>query len=123
MEDDLDRVFSGRDEIVPSSGFATSVMESVRREAAAKTVEFPPIAFPWVRALPVFVALVAVLGMLVAGLVDLIRMPAVMGGHEALLPPAVTQALAQANARWIAVAVLVAFVSAFLPVRLARSRH
>jgi len=46
--DDLDRVLLRETEIVPSSGFARSVMAAVRREAAAP----PPIPFPWKRALP-----------------------------------------------------------------------
>jgi len=47
MNDDFDRVMS-EEEILPSSGFAASVMEAVRREAAAP----PPIPFPWKRGLP-----------------------------------------------------------------------
>jgi hypothetical protein len=46
--DDLDRVLSSEIEIVPSPGFARSVMAAVRREAAAP----PPIPFPWMLALP-----------------------------------------------------------------------
>jgi len=46
--DDLDRIFtSDMDDIQPSSGFVSSVMEAVRSEAAP-----PPIPFPWKRALP-----------------------------------------------------------------------
>jgi len=47
MNDEFDRIMS-EEEILPSSGFAASVMEAVRREAAAP----PPIPFPWKRALP-----------------------------------------------------------------------
>ncbi len=47
MNDEFDRILS-EEEILPSSGFAVSVMEAVRREAAAP----PPIPFPWKRALP-----------------------------------------------------------------------
>ena len=47
MNDEFDRIMS-EEEILPSSGFAVSVMEAVRREAAAP----PPIPFPWKRALP-----------------------------------------------------------------------
>ena len=48
MSDQLDHILSESDEIIPSSGFAASVMEAVQREAAAP----PPIPFPWKRALP-----------------------------------------------------------------------
>jgi hypothetical protein len=47
-QDDLDRILSKEEEIIPSSGFAASVMDAVRREAAAP----PPIPFPWKRAIP-----------------------------------------------------------------------
>ncbi len=47
-DSDLDRILSNEEEILPSSGFAASVMEAVQREAAAP----PPIPFPWKRALP-----------------------------------------------------------------------
>ena len=47
-DSDMDRILLKHDEILPSSGFAASVMEAVRREASAP----PPIPFPWRRALP-----------------------------------------------------------------------
>ncbi len=47
-QDELDRTLSGEADIVPSSGFVSSVMAAVHREASAP----PPIAFPWKRALP-----------------------------------------------------------------------
>jgi len=46
---EIERILSGRDEIVPSSGFVASVMEGVRRQAVTP----PPIPFPWKRALPI----------------------------------------------------------------------
>jgi len=45
---DLDQRLGADDDIVPSSGFAERVMTRVRSEAAMP----PPIAFPWIRALP-----------------------------------------------------------------------
>jgi len=47
-QNDLDRILSEDDEIIPSSGFVGSVMEAVRLEAMTP----PPIPFPWKRALP-----------------------------------------------------------------------
>ncbi|MGA9427353.1 MAG: hypothetical protein WBV33_19905, partial [Terracidiphilus sp.] len=55
--DELDRILAAEDALVPSSGFAGSVMERVEAEAAAP----PPIPFPWKRALPGLVVAVAVL--------------------------------------------------------------
>jgi hypothetical protein len=46
--EDIDRILSREDEILPSSGFGAAVMEAVRSEAAAP----PPIPFPWKRAWP-----------------------------------------------------------------------
>ena len=47
MEENDDVLFR-EGEIVPSSGFAESVMDAVRRDAAGPS----PIPFPWNRALP-----------------------------------------------------------------------
>ena len=43
--DDLERLLSSDDALVPSSGFASSVMEAVQRAAD----EPPPLRFPWWR--------------------------------------------------------------------------
>ncbi|HYK36657.1 MAG TPA: hypothetical protein VEV40_11885 [Alloacidobacterium sp.] len=119
MEDELDRMLSRQDEIVPSSGFVSSVMDAVRREAAVPDPgPFPPLAFPWVRALPMFLALAAVIAMLISGFVELIHMPA-SAVQRPLLAPAVEHALAQVNAGWLAVALLLAFLSTFFSVRFA----
>jgi hypothetical protein len=50
--DDLDRLLSKDDVIVPSSGFAEAVMDAVLREAVTPA----PLPFPWKRALPGIVA-------------------------------------------------------------------
>ena len=43
--DEVDRALLADETLVPSSGFAASVMEAVREAAAAP----PPLAFPWLR--------------------------------------------------------------------------
>ena len=48
--DELDRILSKADEIMPSSGFTANVMDAVQREFSAP----PPIPFPWRRAVPGF---------------------------------------------------------------------
>ena len=66
--DEIDRALSREDDILPSSGFAASVMDAVRREVAAP----PPIPFPWKRALPGLVVAGVVLAVvLLAGIVVL----------------------------------------------------
>jgi len=122
MADELDRMLSTRDEIVPSSGFVASVMEAVRREAAASEPALPPLAFPWLRALPVLVALGVVLVMLIAGIVEVVRMPVAVTS-EPLLPPAVEHALVQANVGWVALALLLAFLSTVFSIRFAAGKR
>jgi len=58
--DELDRILSQSETIVPSSGFTARVMEAVEQEALAP----PPIAFPWKRAVPGLVACLVLLGIL-----------------------------------------------------------
>jgi hypothetical protein len=71
QEDDMNRILSREDEILPSSGFAASVMDAVRREAAAPL----PIPFPWKRALPgLVVAALALASALAAGVVALAQL-------------------------------------------------
>ena len=104
---DLDRILS-ETEILPSSGFASSVMEAVRREAAAP----PPIPFPWKRALPGLVVAGAVLGtVLVMTIVQLSR-----GAAISPLPVAwgtALQSLGQSTLKfggpWVALALLTSF--------------
>jgi len=43
MPDEVDTILSSDDGLEPSSGFAQSVMNAVRRQAA----EPPPLRFPW----------------------------------------------------------------------------
>ena len=59
--DELDRILSREEELLPSSGFAVAVMEGVRTEASA-----PPIPFPWKRALPGLAAAIVALALLAA---------------------------------------------------------
>ena len=67
--DDIERLLASETMIEPSPGFAASVMEAVRSEAAVPA----PLAFPWRRVLPglvlVGLALLAGLGILVSALV------------------------------------------------------
>jgi hypothetical protein len=126
--DEIDRILSREDEILPSSGFAVSVMEVVRREAAVP----PPIPFPWKRALPGLVvaalALALVLVAEVGALVQLARAsatPQFSMSLPSVLPPILGLGL-QRNmeyaAIWTALALLVTLVSVKLSMRLAAGR-
>jgi len=52
-EDNLDRILLEQDTLLPSSGFAASVMDAIQQHAAAPA----PIPFPWKWALPGIAAL------------------------------------------------------------------
>jgi hypothetical protein len=66
-EADLDRALAtASDSILPSSGFADSVMTAVYREASAPA----PLAFPWKRAIPGIGAVVVAAALLIAAVVS-----------------------------------------------------
>jgi len=68
MEDNIDRILSDDQEVIPSSTFVKNVMATVRREASTPA----PVPFPWLRVLPglaiVAVALAALLTIAIAQL-------------------------------------------------------
>ena len=123
---EIDRILSKQDEILPSSGFVGSVMDAVRREAAAP----PPIPFPWKRALPCLALAIVALGVVVAGVIA--AMAQAMRGSSThqipvslSLPPMLTS-IAQGNlgtaAGWACLALLLAFASVKVSMRLAAGR-
>ena len=70
-DDQIERILSREEEIVPSAGFTTAVMEAVRREALVPA----PIPFPWKRAWPVLaLAGAAIVVVLVATVVAAVRL-------------------------------------------------
>jgi hypothetical protein len=122
--DEIDRTLSREEEILPSSGFATSVMDAVHREAAVP----PPIPFPWKRALPLVVAagvaLVLVVVVLVMGTPQLGRAGAGSLSPGEWLPrllPFVNAAVISA-AGWLLLALALTFASVALSLRLASGR-
>jgi hypothetical protein len=131
-DDEMNRILSRKEEILPSSGFAASVMDAVRREAAAP----PPIPFPWKRALPVVVAggfvLVMVFVTLVVAIAQVIKssataqfstsLPAMLAPIFGLQGMQGLQRNLVGAAGWSVLALLVAFISVKLSMRLAASR-
>lgn len=63
----LDQILASETDLVPSPGFAATVMDRVRQEAAA----LEPISFPWKRAFPGMIVAAAAL---VWCVVELLRM-------------------------------------------------
>jgi hypothetical protein len=111
--DDLDRVLSGKEDIVPSSGFAAAVMNAVRSEAAVP----PQIPFPWKRALPGLAA--SALALVSFPIAALMR-PGGQAGSSALVT--FVELARAAGAGWIALALLLSLVSVILSMRLTGSR-
>jgi hypothetical protein len=122
--EEVDRMLSIEEEILPSSGFAVAVMDAVRREAAAP----PPIPFPWKRALP---------GMIVGCLVFLLALIAVVAvvvylpktstiPQVSTIPTSLGQlglnGGIESATKWTVSALLVAFISVKLSMRLAVGR-
>jgi hypothetical protein len=124
---ELDRILSKRDDIQPSSGFAASVMEAVREEAAAP----PPIPFPWRRALPVLVfaalALVVVVAAAAASIVQISHgegSSQIASSSSSLWDwlPASAHGFAGTSVAWTAAELLAAYVSVRLSMRLGAGR-
>jgi len=115
--ENVDRILSAEEELAPSSGFVSAVMERVREEASAPA----PIPFPWKRAVPgAVLALggVAWIGVelvrqgMRAGVPDL-RMPGVLQVH---MPPNMTGTLEDAG--WVAAALGMSLLSWLLARRM-----
>jgi len=122
--DELDHILSREEEILPSSGFATSVMEAVRREAATP----PPIPFPWKRALPLLIGTgVALAVALVAGIVVVARWGGTATSMELSLPlMSVLRRTLEGGlivaAGWVVLALLLTLASVTFSMRIASDR-
>jgi hypothetical protein len=119
--DDLDRILSTDDDIVPASGFAVSVMELVKREASAPS----PIPFPWVRlAWGIAVMLGLALGLAWSGLTEPMAAP-VMSVTQAAWSAAVASASDAAvrnGTMWAVGGLLLALASSIFSMRFASPR-
>ncbi len=115
--ENVDRILSAEEELAPSSGFVSAVMERVREEASAPK----PIPFPWKRVVPgavltlggvAWIGVEAVRQGMRAGVPDL-RMPGVLQVH---MPPNMTGTLEDAG--WVAAALGVSLLSWLLARRM-----
>lgn len=115
-DDELERILSAGEDIVPSSSFVALVMEAVHREAARPA----PIPFPWKRALPGFVAwgiaLVSVVG---ASIEQFGRQAPPAAASLASAFEAVSARANTIGAGWVALALFLSFASVALSMRLA----
>lgn len=113
--DDIDRILAGDEDVLPSSGFEISVMEAVVKEATAP----PPLEFPWLRALPGFIALLMVLAVAIWIGIGALNDPSTGAdldeGLRALYAFGTRPAI-----RWAVLTFVMTIVSAVLPLRLMR---
>jgi hypothetical protein len=112
--ENLDHILATEEELVPSSGFVTSVMERVREEAAAPR----PIPFPWTRAVPGILLASGVLGW---GAVELTRQVLAAAHAAPLFPahlPVAVLLQPMEGAGWVALALGVSLASWLLSRRL-----
>jgi len=119
--DNLDRILGAEEELAPSAGFVSAVMERVREEAAMPK----PIPFPWKRVVPG--AVVALGGVAWIG-VELVRQ-GMRGGVPDLhvliaLPSHVSLHMSGTieDAAWVAAALGVSLLSWLLARRMIGSR-
>ena len=114
--DELGRILSSEETIVPSPDFAGRVMAAVWREAMTP----PPIPFPWKRALPGILVSIGALALIAVAVVPAIARELSAGGSvEVPWMSALVPALAVLGApetRWVALALLISLAS----VRLSR---
>jgi len=118
--DDFDRMLSGEEDIVPSSGFVTSVMDAVRREAATP----PPIPFPWKWALPGFAAWTLVLVSFLIAVFAQFDQGSVGPSVRVASPEMVIilEGAKNVGVGWIALALLTAWASVTLSMRIVGAR-
>jgi hypothetical protein len=133
-DNDLDRMLTDTEEIVPSSGFVASVMEAVQQEAAASApIPLPPIPFPWKWALPGLIVSVA----MAVGMIARWFYSGTHAGHPAhpvatafsmetlssSLPQVHIAVSTLVALEWSALALLVSFAAAWLSMRIASVRE
>ena len=114
IDAEIEAILAGEEELLPSSGFLSSVLERIEQEAAAP----PPVPFPWKRAVP---GILMAAGVFSGGTVKLIRLdlltPALL---RFTLPPLSSAVIGQIEqAGWVAVALGVSLLSWLLARRLA----
>jgi hypothetical protein len=110
----IEAILAAEEELIPSSGFLASVMESVQEEARLPQ----PIPFPWKLAVP---GILLVLGVFGWGGFELLRLGLPVLGSISLAPPHLTAAFEQPfeQAGWVALALGVSLLSWLLSRRLA----
>jgi len=113
--DDLDRILSQEQEIIPSSGFAASVMDAVQTAASTPS----PIPFPWKRALPGLSAAIVALAVLIVNIAFFLTRGGPQGPVRPFLPWGGMWLAWIAGAGPMALALVLSFVSVKLAMKYA----
>jgi len=115
MDDNLDRILSTDQDIVPSSAFVGNVMAAVRGEASTPA----PISFPWQRLAPGFaICAIALTAFLVIAAIQFHAGAAVTGPVPRVFEN-VLETTNRVGLGWIAIAL----VASFIPTRLVLARN
>jgi hypothetical protein len=121
QDQELDRILSRDADLVPSSGFASGVMDAVHVEASAPA----PIPFPWRRALPGFAAWALALVYLIAAVLrqpgESAAGPSTAGNVFSSLTSALRSVQA-VGAGWILAALLLSYLCVKLTLLVVRGR-
>ena len=115
MHDEIERILADEDTITPSARFLISVMDAVEREAAVSQ----PLKFPWARALPGLLAMIAAFTVAIWQGIGSLRDPA----SFAALTEQVRQLTVLATGmglHWVLFAVAITILSVMLPLSLTR---
>jgi hypothetical protein len=108
-DDDLERILSNEEQVIPSAGFGIAVMDAIRRDSTVP----PPIPFPWKRILPaVLVAMFIVVALSIAGITLFIDYQL----NQLIRWPKPRNAV---GAAWIALSLIVTSVAVRLSMRFA----
>lgn len=114
MDDDLDRILSTEQDVVPSSAFVRNVMAAVRREASTPA----PISFPWWRIVPGLAICAITLTTLFVVAVIQFRGSSAVAGPVPSLFVNVFETASRVGLGWVALAL----VASFVPTRLVLAR-
>jgi hypothetical protein len=108
MQNDIDLILANENKVTPSPKFLESVMGAVEREATT-----PPFAFPWLRALPGFIATIAALVAAIWNGIGVLTDPATNAVFNDQLRE-FTALTMSVGLQWIALAVAITFISLVL---------
>lgn len=114
MDNNLDRILSNDQDVIPSANFVGNVMAAVHREALTPA----PISFPWWRVVPALVICVVALTMFLATAVIQSRGGVTVAGPVPRVFVNVVETATRVGLGWISLAL----VASFVPMRLVLAR-